>query len=57
VQGAEASVEDELEVAELPLGETNSWEVVGFLEECVVLAEVAQVQVHEDGAVGRVGHG
>lgn len=55
-EGTEASVQDELEVAELSLGETDGREVVGLVEERVVQVEVAQVEVHEDGAMGSVGH-
>lgn len=57
LERGEASVEDELEVAELAVGETDlGSEVVGLGEELLVNGSVAKVKILEDSAVRSVGH-
>lgn len=55
LEGGETSVEDELEVTQLTLGQADVGEVVGFSEERVVEGSVADVKVLEDSAVRCVG--
>ena len=56
-RGGEASVENELEVAELAVGEADlGSEAVGLGEELPVNGSVAEVKVLKDSAVRSVGH-
>ena len=51
----ETSVQDEFEVAELPLGQTNVGELLRLLNELLAKGSIANVEIFEDTAVGRVG--
>lgn len=55
LEGRETSVHDKLQVAELPLSQTNVGELLRLLDELLAKGGIANVEILEGTAVGRVG--
>jgi hypothetical protein len=55
-EGRETTVEDQLEIAELALGEDDGRKGLGLGGELIVAGSIAREQVLEDAAVRWVGH-
>jgi hypothetical protein len=56
LERGEAAVKDELEIAQVALGQGEGGELVGLGQELGVTRSVTDEEVLEDAAVGRVGH-